>query len=189
MDQELFKSALLFAIKAHDGVTRKGNNIPFVLHPMEVATIAASMTSSQETLAAALLHDTVEDAAISLEEIRERFGDKVALLVASETENKRRDILPEESWQIRKEESLDLLKYTDNHDVKILWLADKLSNMRSFYRMYHEKGDAMWIDFHQQDPEKQGWYYKKVREYTVELEHTAAYKEYRFLINRVFGEE
>ena len=112
----------------------------------------------------------------------------VALLVASETENKRRDILPEESWQIRKAESLDLLHYTDSHDVRILWLADKRSNMRSFHRMYVEKGNAMWVDFHQQDPEKQGWYYRKVLEYTAALAHTTAYQEYRFLINKVFGE-
>ncbi|MBR2545987.1 MAG: bifunctional (p)ppGpp synthetase/guanosine-3',5'-bis(diphosphate) 3'-pyrophosphohydrolase [Erysipelotrichaceae bacterium] len=188
MDQELFNKALLFALKAHNGVTRKATTTPFILHPLEVATIVASMTSSQETMAAALLHDTVEDADITLEEIREEFGDKVALLVASETENKRRDILPEESWQIRKAESLDLLHYTDSHDVRILWLADKLSNMRSFHRMYVEKGNAMWVDFHQQDPEKQGWYYRKVLEYTAELAHTTAYQEYRFLINKVFGE-
>ena len=188
MDQVLFNKALLFALKAHNGVTRKATTIPFILHPMEVATIVASMTSSQETMAAAMLHDTVEDADISLEDIRETFGDKVALLVASETD-KRRDILPEESWQIRKEESLDLLHYSDSHDVKILWLADKLSNMRSFYRMYVEKGNDMWVDFHQQDPKKQGWYYKKVLEYTSELAHTAAYREYRYLVYKVFGEE
>ena len=189
MDQELFNRALLFALEAHNGVTRKGSSIPFILHPLEVATIVASITENKETMAAALLHDTVEDADVSLEEIKVKFGDKVALLVASETENKRRDILPELSWQIRKEESLDLLKYTDSHDVKILWLADKLSNMRSFYRLYQAKGDAMWLDFHQQNPKKQGWYYKTVLRYTAELEHTAAYNEYRYLVNKVFGEE
>ena len=60
MDQSLFNEALLFALKAHEGVTRKNSTNPFILHPMEVATIVASMTENIEVVIAALLHDTVE---------------------------------------------------------------------------------------------------------------------------------
>ena len=78
MDQSLFNEALLFALKAHEGVTRKNSTNPFILHPMEVATIVASMTENIEVVIAALLHDTVEDAGVTLEEIADKFGVKVA---------------------------------------------------------------------------------------------------------------
>lgn len=189
MDQTLFNQALEYALKAHEGVARKGSDIPFILHPMETAVIVASITEDQETIAAALLHDTVEDAGCTIEDLRERFGEKVAYLVASESENKRRDQLPEDSWQIRKEESLEELKNSDDIDVKILWLADKLSNIRSFYRLYQKKGDEMWKMFHQSDPEKQGWYYRRILELTKDLEDTQAHREYTYLVNNIFGEQ
>ena len=188
MDQSLFNEALEFALKAHDGVTRKASTIPFILHPMEVATIVASMTENKDVMIAALLHDTVEDAGVTLEEIADKFGVKVAMLVESETENKRRDILPEDSWAIRKEESLEVLKNAKEPDIKILWLADKLANVRSFYRLHEIKGDDMWQDFHQRDPQMQQWYYRKVADYTSELADTAAYQEYRYLLGKLFGE-
>ena len=188
MDQSLFNEALQFALKAHEGVTRKNSTNPFILHPMEVATIVASMTENIEVVIAALLHDTVEDAGVTLEEIADKFGVKVAMLVQSETEDKRRDILPEDSWYIRKEESLNVLRTTRDPEVKILWLADKLSNIRSFYRMHAVKGDDMWLDFHQRDPKMQQWYYRKVAAYTAELADTAAYHEYCFLLDRLFKE-
>lgn len=187
MDDNLFNEALIFAQNAHKGVSRKSSNIPFILHPMEVACIASSISERQELLAAALLHDTVEDADVSLEEIKEKFGEKVAYLVETETEDKRRHLLPEDSWMIRKEESLEVLKNSDDLDVKILWLADKLSNIRSFYRLYLKKGDDLWNNFHQKDKNKQAWYYKKVYEYTSELKSSQAYEEYGVLLNKIFG--
>lgn len=189
MDQSLFNDALIFARDAHNGVTRKKSSVPFLIHPMEVATIVATISESQELLAAALLHDTVEDAEVSLEEIKERFGEKVYELVKSETEDKHRDMLPEDSWQLRKEESLEELKNSNSLEIKILWLADKLANMRSFYRAYIKKGSSLWEDYHQKDPSKQAWYYRKVLEYTNELSETMAYKELEQLVNLVFKGE
>ena len=74
----LFDDAARFAVDAHAGMLRKGDAIPYVLHPFEVASIAATITTDEEVLAAALLHDTVEDADASLDRIRELFGDRVA---------------------------------------------------------------------------------------------------------------
>ena len=69
--------------------------------------IAGSMSEDQNLIAAAVLHDTVEDAGITMEEIGQRFGARVRQLVECETENKREDLPPEDTWQIRKEESLE----------------------------------------------------------------------------------
>lgn len=187
MNQELFNNALEFALKAHDGVTRKTRNIPFILHPMEVATIVATITDDQEIMAAALLHDTVEDADVSLKEIEDKFGRRVCELVASETEDKMRELLPEDSWQKRKEDSLLILKNTKDPAIKILWLADKLANMRSFYALYLKKKEKMWDSFHQRDAKKQEWYYRTIAEYCSDLSDTRAYQEYLELVNKVFG--
>ena len=137
---DLFETALTFAVKAHAGAVRKGGAVPYVLHPLEVAVIAGTLTNDPEVLAAAVLHDTVEDTPATLSEIENAFGGRVARLVSSETENKRRGVPPEESWQIRKEESLRELKNASDPGTKIIWLSDKLSNMRSFYRMYRREG-------------------------------------------------
>ena len=115
---ELVSEAIAFAVKAHDGMRRKKNEAPYILHPMEAAVIVGTMTNDQNLLAAAVLHDVVEDADITLEEIEEKFGRRVRELVESETENKRADLPPTATWRIRKEESLEVLKNTD--DIAVL---------------------------------------------------------------------
>ncbi|MBQ9166040.1 MAG: bifunctional (p)ppGpp synthetase/guanosine-3',5'-bis(diphosphate) 3'-pyrophosphohydrolase, partial [Oscillospiraceae bacterium] len=80
----LLEQALSFAAAAHEGMTRKGSQTPFLLHPMETAVIVSSLSSDPEVLAAALLHDVVEDTSCTLEELEERFGSRVASLVAEE---------------------------------------------------------------------------------------------------------
>ena len=186
---DVFDRAAAFALEAHMGMTRKRETIPFILHPMEVATITATLTTDRDVIAAALLHDTVEDTPTTAEQILENFGPRVAELVASETENKRPDMPASESWRIRKEESLDELAATSDLDVKRLWLADKLSNMRSFYRLYQREGSKLWDRFHQHDPAEQHWYYRRVAELTSELKETQAWKEYCFLMAKVFESE
>lgn len=76
------KHALRFATKAHEGQTRKYSEDPYIVHPMEVAEIVRSVQHTQEMIAAALLHDTVEDTNVTLQDIKEKFGSKVAMLVA-----------------------------------------------------------------------------------------------------------
>lgn len=185
----LLDEAIIFAAKAHSGMYRKGDKTPYILHPMEAAVIAGTMTEDAEIIAAALLHDTVEDTAVTLEEIRGKFGSRVAEFVACETENKREDLPPDATWQIRKEESLEILRNTDDIGVKIMWLSDKLSNMRSFYRKYEKYGDALWQDFHQKDTDKQFWYYNTIADLLADLKEYEAWKEYRWLVNKVFSKE
>ena len=98
----LFEEAAHLAVDAHAGSVRKGDGSPYVFHPFEVAAIVAGVSRDEEVIAAALLHDVVEDTSFSAEELRRRFGNRVADLVASETEDKREGIPPEESWRIRR---------------------------------------------------------------------------------------
>ena len=186
-NSKLLDRAIVFATKAHSGTFRKKDGIPYILHPMEVASIAGGITTDEEVLTAALLHDTVEDTNVTLDTIKSQFGDRVAALVASETEDKRRDRSPAETWMQRKMESLAALRNAVDPGVRVLWLSDKLANMRSFARQYEKEGDRMWKDYNQTDPAQQAWYYRTIEALTSDLKDTNAWKELRALNARVFG--
>ena len=78
----MVSKAIVFATKAHEGQFRKATKIPYILHPMECAVIISGMTTDEEMIAAALLHDTVEDCDVTIEDIRREFGSRVAQFVA-----------------------------------------------------------------------------------------------------------
>ena len=184
---ELVSEAIAFAVKAHDGMRRKKSEVPYILHPMEAAVIVGTMTDDQNLIAAAALHDVVEDAGITLEEIKEKFGQRVWELVQSETEDKRADLPPSETWRIRKEESLAVLRNTDDVAVLMVWIGDKLANMRSIYRDFKVEGHAMWQRFNQKDVNEQAWYYRTIAALTEHLSDTSAWLEYKMLTELVFG--
>ena len=184
---ELVSEAIAFAAKAHDGMRRKKSQAPYILHPMEAAVIVGTMTDDQNLIAAAALHDVVEDAGITIEEIEEKFGKRVRELVQSETEDKRPDLPPSATWRIRKEESLAVLKNTDDIAVLMVWMGDKLANMRSIYRDFKVEGNAMWQRFNQKDVNEQAWYYRSIIDLTRRLSDTSAWLEYKTLTELVFG--
>ena len=186
---ELFNKAIFLATRAHSGAKRKCCSLPYIVHPMEAAAIVASMTEKEEVLCAAMLHDVVEDAGVTIEEIRAEFGERIAFLVASETENKREDVPAKDSWMIRKQEAVDHLRACDDIDVKMLYLGDKLSNLRSMYRGKQLEGDAFWRHFHQKDPEKHHWYYRSIADAISELSGYLAWQELDRLIVHLFNEE
>ena len=184
---ELVSEAITFAVKAHDGMRRKKSEAPYILHPMEAAVIVGTMSDDQNLIAAAALHDVVEDAGITIDEVEERFGKRVRELVESETEDKRADLPPSDTWRIRKEESLAVLKNTDDIGVLMVWLGDKLANMRSIYRDWKVEGEAMWQRFNQKNVNEQAWYYSSIVKLTERLSDTSAWLEYKTLTELVFG--
>ena len=184
---ELVSEAIAFAVKAHDGMRRKKGAAPYILHPMEAAVIVGTMTDDQDLIAAAVLHDVVEDTDVTIEEVEGKFGARIKELVAAETEDKRADLPPADTWRIRKEESLAELKATEDIGVLMVWLGDKLANMRSIYREWKEEGDAMWQRFNQKDVTEQAWYYRSIVKLTERLSNTSAWLEYKTLTELVFG--
>lgn len=183
----LFEEAVIYATVMHAGKTRKRNHAPYILHPLEVSQIISTMTDDIEVIAAGVLHDVVEDTDGTLEEIRNRFGDRVAALVESETENKYEGQDKGETWERRKKETLKMLANATDKGVKMLWLADKLSNMRSLARAYSEEGNKTWEIFNQKDPNMHRWYYKAVAEQLeIDLNRTGAFKEYIRHINSIW---
>ena len=186
-EDRMLDRAILFATEAHAGQRRK-DGAPFILHPLEDAAIVATMTAEPEILAAAVLHDTVEDTPVTPERILAEFGPRVHALVMHETEDKRADRPPAETWRIRKEETLKTLAETDDPAVKMLWLGDKLSNMRGLYRQHLAKGAAAFEVFNNKDIGSQAWYYGTILELLRGLSAHPAYREYETLYHAVFDQ-
>ncbi|MBO5945092.1 MAG: bifunctional (p)ppGpp synthetase/guanosine-3',5'-bis(diphosphate) 3'-pyrophosphohydrolase [Clostridia bacterium] len=183
---ELVSEAVIFAVKAHDGMRRKKSEAPYILHPMEAAVIVGTMTDDQNLIAAAALHDVVEDAGVSIDEIGEKFGPRVRELVGAETEDKRAELPPAETWRVRKEESLEVLAKTEDIGVLMVWIGDKLANMRAIFRDWKTYGHAMWQKFNQSDVSQQAWYYRSIVKLTERLSDTSAWIEYKALTELVF---
>lgn len=188
LDTELLDRAIVFAVRAHAGTERRGKGFPYIVHPMEAVEIVATMTPDQELLAAAALHDTVEDTDVSVEQIRDEFGDRVAELVAMESDEPHQSRDSIENWRARKQTAIDRLARA-SRDAKIVALGDKLSNMRAIARDYAEQGDNLWNLFHAKDRKDHEWHYRGLAASLRELQETFAYKEFEQLINQVFGSE
>lgn len=180
LDTTLFDRAARFAIEAHAGTERRGKGFPYIIHPMEAAAIAATMTSDPEVLAAAVLHDTVEDTDATMDELLELFGPRVAALVHNETAPKGL------SWREKRERQVARVAAADR-DSKIVALGDKLSNLRTIALDHHSLGDTLWNRFHAPNGKNDiEWYYRALACALAELSDTAPYREYIELLERVF---
>jgi len=176
----MVEKAVAFASKCHEGTCRKGTDIPYIVHPLETAVIASLMTSDQELICAALLHDVIEDAGVTKSKLEKEFGGRVAQLVMEETEDKTK------SWKERKSATLKHLEQA-TEEIKILVLADKLSNLRTTARDYLLMGDEIWQRFNEKDKAQHAWYYLNIARLLSELEKFGAYQEYKTLCEYVFG--
>lgn len=182
----LVEKALQHAAVAHKGSFRKGTLIPYIVHPVEAVMIAHELTDDEEVIAAAALHDVVEDTFYSKDDIERVFGERIAALVEAESENKREDMLPEQTWRIRKEETLAHLERAPK-DVKLICLADKLSNIRAIRSDYEKAKYKLWERFNQKDPAAHAWYYGAIRDVLKdEFGATKAWQEYAKIIEIVF---
>ena len=180
--------AALFAIKAHEGQVRKISKEHYFFHPLEVAYHASIMTKDEDVIIAALLHDTIEEGHVSPMEIEKEFGKKVKELVLAETENEYPDLSREESWKLRKEDAIKRLHNATDINVKILYLADKLSNIKSLYDTYLNEGDKAFNYFHVKDKSLHEWFYFSILNEISELKNTAPYREYKEKIEKIFKE-
>lgn len=178
----MVNKAVRFATKAHEGQLRKGTKRPYIVHPLEVGEIVSSMTEDEELISAAYLHDTIEDCKdVSRDVLAKEFSERVADMVDQESEDKSK------TWMERKQATIDHVK-TAPYEVKMICLADKLSNMRDIDRDYPECGEELWNRFRMKDKEIIGWYYKGVRDSLEDtFRETEAFVEYCQLIDKNFG--
>ena len=106
-----------------------------------------------------------------------------------ETEDKLRHLPPAQSWRARKEAAIDQLLRAEDPGAAIVALGDKLSNLRSFYRIKQRQGAAMWASFNQTDPEEHHWYYRSLAGALVPLADSPAWREYHWLLRQIFEED
>ena len=179
---QMVARAIAFATKAHEGQFRKGTKRPYIVHPLEVGEIVATLTFDEEIISAALLHDTIEDCqGITREVLAREFSERVAALVAQESEDKSK------TWFERKSHTIEHLKYAP-YEVRMIGLADKLSNIRDIDRDYPVMGEELWNRFRMKDKEIIGWYYKGIMEALSEaFQGVDAYEEYCRLVEKNFG--
>lgn len=188
LDTTLVDKAIHFAVNAHANTERRGKGFPYVIHVLEAMEIVATITNDPELLAAAALHDTVEDTDVTVDQICSEFGERIARLVAAESDEVITGVSEEDSWRSRKQSAINRLSAA-SHDAKIVALGDKLSNMRAIARDYHREGDKLWSLFHapggKADHE---WHYRGLADALSDLAGTEAFTEFAHLIDDVFGQ-
>lgn len=159
-----FDRALLYATHVHGGQVRKGTSTPYVAHLLAVSATVLEYGGEEDLAIAALLHDSVEDQGgrARLEDVRNRFGERVADVVAACSDSLADTAKGERKmdWQKRKEDYLSLLD-TAGEDVLRVSLADKVHNARAILRDLRKPdvGNSIWSRF-SQPREKTLWYYR-----------------------------
>ncbi len=136
-DEELLNRAYIYAMRAH-GMQRRASGDLFFSHPLEVASILADLKLDDATIAAAILHDTVEDTKATQEEINTLFGSEIGALVDGLTKIERLDFVSKQTSHAENLRKL-LLAITQDIRVLLIKLADRLHNMRTLEHMAPEK--------------------------------------------------
>ncbi len=156
----LIKKALYFSAEKHNGQYRKGGSVPYIVHPVLVAWGVWEYTKDEEIIAAALLHDTLEDCPeVTLELLQNEFGERVSGFVkeVSFLDGDKKD-LP--SWKERKEYYLKKLSSVSK-DALLIVAADKMANMYGYFEALKSGVDVSKLSFGG-TPDDYRWYYAEV---------------------------
>ena len=155
-----FREALVYADEAHEGQTKKGGDVPYVSHLLAVTAMVLETGGDEDEAIAALLHDAAEDQGGSerLDDIRTRFGDRVAEIVeaCSDTLDD-----PKPPWKPRKEAFLARFEAERDQGILRVEVADKLHNARQILRDLRTTGDRVWDRFNA-PKQCQLWYYRSL---------------------------
>jgi (p)ppGpp synthase/HD superfamily hydrolase len=152
--QMIFK-AIEFTAKAHSGHSRKGTELPYIIHPLGVAKILIECDCPEHVVVAGILHDTVEDTPVTLTEIKQIFGEDVADLVESASEPDKSD-----TWENRKNHTIGMVNTLSNEAIMLVF-ADKLDNIRAIREDYEKHGEGIWHRFNR-PWDQQKWYYESL---------------------------
>jgi len=145
--------AIELAARAHHRQVRKGTEVPYVVHPLAVAGILIRAKGPEPLVIAGVLHDTIEDTPVTIDEIRFQFGQAVADLVLGLSEPDK-----QASWEDRKSHTLEHLRHTATEDVLLVSIADKLDNIRAIREGLEADGESFWLRFNR-PKDLQAWYY------------------------------
>ncbi len=136
-DEDLLNRAYVYAMKAH-GSQKRASGDPYFSHPLEVAAILTELRVDDETIAAAMLHDTIEDTETTRTDIESRFGADIATLVEGLTKIKKLDLVSKKAAQAENLRKM-LLAVAEDARVLLVKLADRLHNMRTLHYVPPDK--------------------------------------------------
>jgi (p)ppGpp synthase/HD superfamily hydrolase len=192
-DEMMIRKVLNFAAIAHASVPnddgsigqkRKGTNIPYIVHPVEVWQILKENGCSPVVQIAGLVHDCLEDAGITAEEIEKEFNKEIREVVESESEDKMRHLSEKDSWRARKQATIDELQ-TASKETMMVCNADKLSNLRSMAYDLETIGEKLWERFNA-PKEDIKWYYSSIAKALTPISNMPLQQELCALIDEVF---
>src|SRR6476661_3234599 len=175
IDRAQVERAFVFACE-HHADQRRMSGEDFIVHPVGVAKICAGMRLDTETLCAALLHDTVEDTTASLDEVREQFGDEVALLVDGVTKLTGITFTSRDEAQAENYRKMMVAMATDIR-VILIKLADRLHNMRTIGALHPRKYQEIKGRVNQQREEREDYVHTSGTELTRELDALGIHAE------------
>jgi GTP pyrophosphokinase len=177
-----FRRAFLFAADKHAKQARKASTTPYIAHLMGVSSLVLEFGGDEDMAIAALLHDVVEDCggAPMLQEVRRRFGNRVATIVDGCTDS---DTTPKPPWRERKEKYLHHLK-SANADTRLVSAADKLNNIRSILSDHRSVGEALWARF---NGGREGtlWYYRALLEEFLRAQPNRLIREFELAVHEL----
>ncbi len=181
---DIIDRAITLAVKAHHHQKRKSEDLPFIAHPFAVGIILSRVGCPEEVIAAGILHDTVEDTQVTLDDIRRQFGSRIACMVEGASE-------PDKSlpWEERKAHTVESLK-TAPLEVKVVVCADKLHNVKTIAGARKRIGERVWDRF-RRGREQQEWYYRSMVEgLAPDTDHEGyrrLFAEYKLAVEELFG--
>lgn len=177
--------AIQYAARAHAGQYRKGaDKVPYIVHPLGVGKILIEYGMPDHIVVAGILHDTIEDTHVTLNQIRKKYGATVAELVAGASEPNRED-----AWEDRKRHTIEHLKRAP---IELLYVtcADKLDNVRAMVKDFERHGEKIFERFNQPKA-KQKWYYTSLARVFVLRAKTRTdleiFGEYEREVRKIFG--
>jgi (p)ppGpp synthase/HD superfamily hydrolase len=173
--------AIVFTARKHAGQLRKGTDIPYISHPMEVMDILRENGCPEQVIIAGILHDTLEDTGTAPEEIGEKFGENILRIVQAESEDKTK------TWKERKQATIAHLGGLPLAEKQVC-CADKLANLRSMYADRCSIGESLWTRFNAPKTDIR-WYYEGIRDVLRgSMGNSLMFQELDRLIPLVFGE-
>ncbi len=178
--------AIDFAGKAHEGQFRKGTKKAYITHPLSAANLLLSDKCPPETVIAAVLHDTVEDTSVTIDDIRKKFGDAVAGIVKGTSASDKAG-----TWEDRKRCTIESVK-TAPLNILLVEIADKLSNIWDIEFELRTEGEALWSKFNR-PKEQQKWYYTSLAQVLSERkDNEVVIKRVKYFVEavtEVFGDD
>jgi (p)ppGpp synthase/HD superfamily hydrolase len=155
--------AIKFVAQAHQGHYRKGTNIPYISHLMNVMKILCEIGCDKEVITACILHDVVEDTSVSIEEVERIFGKRVATIVegVSEPDPIRNGPNGKGPWKLRKQHTIEFITKEATLEQLLVSCADKVDNTESIRQDFILNGEKLWERFNAPKGDQQ-WYYTSV---------------------------